>query len=58
MLEAVGHPVRSLRRSAYAGLTADGIAPGGWRELTPEEVSRLRELVSRPATRTRRARPG
>jgi 23S rRNA pseudouridine2605 synthase len=48
MLEAVGHPVRSLHRSRYAGLTLDRLGPGEWRELTPEEVDRLRA-----ATRTR-----
>jgi len=42
MLQAVGHPVRRLRRRAYAGLTLDGLAPGEWRELTPDEVKRLR----------------
>jgi 23S rRNA pseudouridine2605 synthase len=42
MLQAVGHPVRRLHRSRYAGLTLDGLAPGGWRELTPDEVKRLR----------------
>jgi 23S rRNA pseudouridine2605 synthase len=43
MLEAVGHPVRRLHRSRYASLTADGLAPGAWRELTSAEVDRLRE---------------
>jgi 23S rRNA pseudouridine2605 synthase len=42
MLETVGHPVRRLHRSAYAGLTLEGLGPGTWRELTPEEVSALR----------------
>jgi 23S rRNA pseudouridine2605 synthase len=42
MLEAVGHPVRSLHRSAYAGLTLGGLEPGAWRELEPSEVERLR----------------
>ncbi len=45
MCETVGHPVHSLRRSRYAGLTVDGLAPGEWRELEPEEVSALRRLV-------------
>jgi pseudouridine synthase len=45
MCEAVGHPVRALNRREYAGLTADGLAPGEWRELTNEEVKRLRVLV-------------
>jgi 23S rRNA pseudouridine2605 synthase len=42
MLEAVGHPVRSLHRSGYAGLTLEGLEPGQWRELEPSEVERLR----------------
>jgi 23S rRNA pseudouridine2605 synthase len=41
MLEAVGHPVRRLHRSAYAGLTLEGLEPGAWRELEPSEVKRL-----------------
>jgi pseudouridine synthase len=51
MLEAVGHPVRALHRSRYAGLTLEGLAPGEWRALTPSEVERLTG-----ATRTRPAR--
>ncbi|HEX3254948.1 MAG TPA: pseudouridine synthase [Gaiellaceae bacterium] len=42
MLEAVGHPVTRLHRRLYAGLSLDGLAPGEWRELTPEEITRLR----------------
>ena len=42
MCEAVGHPVVHLHRSAYAGLTVDGLAPGRWRELEPAELDRLR----------------
>ena len=42
MCAAVGHPVRRLHRSRYAGLTLDGLVPGEWRELTPTEVARLR----------------
>jgi 23S rRNA pseudouridine2605 synthase len=42
MLEAVGHPVRRLHRKAYAGLTLDGLEPGEWRELSSDEVKRLR----------------
>jgi 23S rRNA pseudouridine2605 synthase len=49
MVEAVGHRVRHLHRSAYAGLTLAGLAPGTWRELTPSEVERLRRDVRRPA---------
>ena len=42
MLAAVGHPVRRLHRSSYAGLTVDGLGPGEWRELSVDEVARLR----------------
>src|SRR5262245_2542948 len=44
MCEAVGHPVRRLRRSRYASLTLDGLAPGEWRELTAAEIDELRRL--------------
>src|SRR2546430_9401242 len=42
MLAAVGHPVRRLHRSVYAGLTVEGLEPGDWRELEPSEISRLK----------------
>jgi pseudouridine synthase len=45
MCEAVGHPVRRLRRSRYAGLDVRGLAPGEWRALRRDEVERLRRLV-------------
>jgi len=55
MCAAVGHPVHSLHRREYAGLTVAGLEPGDSRELTPEEVEGLRDAV---ATRTRRASRG
>jgi len=45
MLEAVGHPVRRLHRSRYAGLALEGLGPGESRELTGPEVEALRRLV-------------
>jgi 23S rRNA pseudouridine2605 synthase len=45
MLEAVGHPVRGLHRTRYAGLDLDGLEPGRWRELTDEEVAALRAIA-------------
>lgn len=45
MLEAVGHPVRRLRRTRYAGLGAGRLRPGEWRALTRDEVAALRRLV-------------
>jgi len=54
MLDRVGLPVRRLHRSAYAGLTLEGLAPGEWRQLTEAEVAALRARADRPP----RARPG
>ncbi len=42
MCEAVGHPVRRLRRTRYSELDVNGLAVGEWRELTPSEVATLR----------------
>jgi 23S rRNA pseudouridine2605 synthase len=44
MFDAVGHPVQRLHRSAYAGLTLEGLEPGQWRKLEPSEVERLRTM--------------
>jgi pseudouridine synthase len=45
MCEAVGHPVRRLHRSRYAGLGLDGLRPGASRPLERDEVAGLRRLV-------------
>jgi 23S rRNA pseudouridine2605 synthase len=45
MLEAVGHPVTSLHRSRYAGITVEGLEPGVWRELDAGEVAALRQAI-------------
>jgi 23S rRNA pseudouridine2605 synthase len=50
MCEAVGHPVRRLNRSRYAGLTLEGLEPGRWRELEPFEVALLRSSQRAPQT--------
>lgn len=47
MLDAVGHPVRTLQRSRYGPLTLEGLEPGAWRELEPFEVEALRAATSR-----------
>jgi 23S rRNA pseudouridine2605 synthase len=44
MLAEVGHPVTRLHRSAYAGLTLEGLDPGVCRELEPFELAALRSL--------------
>ncbi len=46
MCEAVGHPVRRLHRSRYAGLSADDVSLGEWRELTGAELAALRGLTA------------
>ena len=43
MFEAVGLRVLRLHRSAYAGLTLEGLEPGAWRPLEPSEVEQLRK---------------
>jgi 23S rRNA pseudouridine2605 synthase len=53
MLAAVGHPVTQLHRSAYAGLTLEGVDAGSWRELELVEVTRLREASAREPGRGR-----
>jgi 23S rRNA pseudouridine2605 synthase len=47
MCAAVGHPVRRLHRSRYAGLGLAGLAPGQWRELNVAETESLRKSVAR-----------
>jgi 23S rRNA pseudouridine2605 synthase len=42
MCEAVGHPVRRLHRSRYAGLDLRRLEAGQWRELEAGEVAALR----------------
>jgi 23S rRNA pseudouridine2605 synthase len=46
MVGAVGHPAKRLHRSAYAGISADDLEPGAWRELSLDEVERLRSMAS------------
>jgi 23S rRNA pseudouridine2605 synthase len=45
MLEAVGHPVQSLKRTRIGPISDRQLRPGTWRELTPDEVKRLMRLA-------------
>ena len=45
MCDAVGHPIVQLHRSAYAGLTLEGLEPGTWRELERSEVEQLKQAL-------------
>jgi pseudouridine synthase len=47
MLEAVGHPVRKLRRTRIGSLTDRQLRPGEWRELSAKEVAALRTAAER-----------
>lgn len=44
MFEAVGHTVLMLRRVQFGPLQLGGLKRGAWRELTPEEVAKLKAL--------------
>jgi 23S rRNA pseudouridine2605 synthase len=44
MCEAMGHPVRRLHRSRYAGLDLVELPRGSWRELTDSELEHLKKL--------------
>ena len=38
LLEAVGHPVRGLKRVQFGGLTLGDLAPGTWRQVSDAEL--------------------
>ncbi len=45
LCKSVGHPVLSLTRLEFGGITCHGIESGKWRKLTQAEVNNLRGLV-------------
>src|SRR3984957_1454230 len=67
MGEASGFPVMRLARLSFAGVTAEGLRPGAWRYLTPDELitlkkeygvpKRIVDAEMRPAGRTRPRKP-
>jgi pseudouridine synthase len=56
MLEAIGHPVDRLRRVAIGPIRDAKLRVGQWRDLTAEEVIRLRGDVGEKRTSAKRAR--
>jgi pseudouridine synthase len=46
MCDAIGHPVRRLRRVAIGPIRDPKLKPGQWRELTDDEVRRLRAAAA------------
>ncbi|MFD1850527.1 pseudouridine synthase [Oceanobacillus bengalensis] len=45
MMEGLGYPVVKLKRERYGLLTADGLATGEYRALSPKEVKQMRNLA-------------
>jgi len=45
LCKSVGHPVKKLRRVAFAGITVKDLPTGAWRHLDKVEISRLKSLV-------------
>ena len=48
MLEHVGTPVLSLKRTGYSFITLGNLKPGHFRHLNPAEVKRLKGEVGLP----------
>lgn len=46
MLQAVGHPVKKLKRETYGFLNLDGLVSGQYRELSRDEVKQLYDLAT------------
>lgn len=55
MFDAIGHPVRRLRRTQIGPLRLRSLKPGQFRELDPSEVAALRRAAS-PSSESRRPR--
>jgi 23S rRNA pseudouridine2605 synthase len=48
LAEHAGYPVMRLTRQTFAGITAEGLAPGQWRPLTNAELTQLRRKYGVP----------
>ena len=48
MLVKIGHPVHRLKRTNLGPLKLQGLQPGQWRDLFPQEVAALRRSCSIP----------
>lgn len=45
MLEAVGHPIVSLKRTSFGPLTLAGVQESQWRRLSTQEVAELKRIT-------------
>lgn len=57
MCEAVGHPVRKLRRVRIGPITDRRLRVGAWRDLTYQEINLLKGLAEAPRRGGERPRP-
>jgi len=57
MFRLVGHPVSKLKRIAIGPLRDDTLEPGQWRELTEDEIARLKGEPVRAAPKPSSRRP-
>lgn len=51
MLQALDYEVEELERIEFAGIRVNDLKPGEWRELTSQEVKRLKKLVGQQKER-------
>ena len=62
MCEAVGHPVRRLRRIKFGPIGDRRLRPGEWRDLAPSELQALKKAAAAdappPTSAAAAARPG
>ncbi|HEY0073723.1 MAG TPA: pseudouridine synthase [Abditibacteriaceae bacterium] len=57
MFDAIGHPVRALRRVGFANLDLVGLPPGAFRELLPGEARQLRRLALEKPSKSKPEKP-
>jgi pseudouridine synthase len=57
MLEAIGFPVRALRRVGFANLDVKDLHTGAFRELLPTEVRQLRKMAEAPPEKAKPRKP-
>ena len=50
MCDAIGHPVAALKRVAIGPIRDAKLKPGEWRELSEDEVRRLKTVAARART--------
>jgi 23S rRNA pseudouridine2605 synthase len=47
LCEAIGHPVRKLKRVSYAGIRVGRIGRGKWRKLSPHEIAKIETVIKK-----------